>query len=292
MPFPLQRRSTSDPSRWRNAILVFSLHRVPFLFSVHCTEFSMTRPRGRPRRGSPWKPRRPSITPPDSTSADSSPQRQSRPIPVSLHAPQLSSMAIISRTPISILRLSHDPSAVPSSSTASGDPLGNLGGDPYHHSAPKRAGPCFPESVDRVQFAESLAILHDLVFELRQEIADLQYRVQATEGKVASFMQILSSMHEALFTATGDTSPKENPETAKDEAQDKTQTPEAVGRKQDKKERKDDRQGPCMHRRSWRAMGLWRDVHRGRAVARRPLSHLAQLQANCLILEYVCWLSF
>jgi hypothetical protein len=152
-------------------------------------------------------------------------------------------MAIISRTPISILRLSHDPLAFPSSSTPSGDPLGNLGGDPSLHSAPKRAGPCFPENVDRVQFAESLAILHDLVFELRQEVADLQYRIQATEVKVASFMQILSSMHEALFSTPGDTSPKEHPEAAKEEAQDKMQTPVAVGRKQE--ERKDDSKDPA-----------------------------------------------
>jgi hypothetical protein len=37
----------------------------------------MPRPRGRPRRGSPWKPRRPSVSPPDSPSVDSSPPPQS-----------------------------------------------------------------------------------------------------------------------------------------------------------------------------------------------------------------------
>jgi hypothetical protein len=78
VPFPLQRRSTPATFRWCNAILVFSLHQVLLVLSVRCTELAMTRPRprGRPRRGSPWKPRRPSITPSDSTSADSSPPRQ------------------------------------------------------------------------------------------------------------------------------------------------------------------------------------------------------------------------
>jgi hypothetical protein len=152
-------------------------------------------------------------------------------------------MAIISRTPISILRLSQDPSAFPSSSMPSRDPLGNLGGGPSLHSEPKRAGPCFPETVDRVQFTESLSVLHDLVFELRQEVADLQYRIQATEVKVASFLQILSSMHEALFSDPVDTSPKENPEADKEEAQDKTQTPAELGR--EREERKDDIKEPA-----------------------------------------------
>jgi hypothetical protein len=87
----------------------------------------MTRPRGRPRRGSPWKPRRPSITPPDSTSTDSSPRHQSESTPVSLQAPQFNSMAIIPRTPISLLRLSQDPPANPPNPMPSHDPLGNLG---------------------------------------------------------------------------------------------------------------------------------------------------------------------
>jgi hypothetical protein len=181
--------------------------------------------------------------PSDSTSADSSPPRQAKTIPVSLRAPQLSSMAIISHTPISILRLSHDPSMLPSSSKPPGDPPDNLGDYPSIHSAPKRAGPCFPESIDRVQFAERLAIFQNLVFELRQEIADLQYCFQATEGKVASFILILSSMHEALFSAPGDISPTENPEATTEASQDNTQTPEAAGSKQE--ERKDDSKDPA-----------------------------------------------
>jgi hypothetical protein len=107
----VQQRSIPAPHRWHNPLLVCSLHPVQFFLLVRCNKFAMPRhrPRGRPKRGSPWKPRRPLVTSSDSTSGDSSPPRHATTIPVSLRAPQLSSMAIISRTPISILRLSHDP---------------------------------------------------------------------------------------------------------------------------------------------------------------------------------------
>jgi hypothetical protein len=54
---------------------------------VHSTSacsfcWTMTRPRGRPRRGSPWKPRRPSISRSDSTSLKLLPRSQSGQISV------------------------------------------------------------------------------------------------------------------------------------------------------------------------------------------------------------------
>jgi hypothetical protein len=88
----------------------------------------MTRPRGRPRRGSPWKPRRPSITPPDSTSDDSSPRHQSNSTPVSLRPPQFSSMAVIPRTPVSLLRLLNDSPAAPHNPVTLHDPPSRLDG--------------------------------------------------------------------------------------------------------------------------------------------------------------------
>ena len=63
------------------------------------------------------------------------------------------------------------------------------------------------------------------------------------EGKVASFMLILSSMHEALFLVPGDISPTENPEATTEAAQANTQTPEAAEWKQE--ERKDDNKDPA-----------------------------------------------
>jgi len=152
-------------------------------------------------------------------------------------------MAIISHTPISILQLSQDPSVHPSTSVPSCDPLGNLDDSPSLHSRPNRAGPCLHETVDRVQFTESLSALYDLVFELRQEVADLQYCTQATKEKVARLLQIISSMHEALFSDLIDTSPKENSEADKEETQDKMQNPTESGR--EREERKDDIKEPA-----------------------------------------------
>jgi hypothetical protein len=90
-----------------------------------------------------------------------------------------------------------------------------------------------------MQFTESLSALHDLVFELRSEVADLQYRIQATEAKVASFLQIISSMHEALFAEPVDTSPLKHPEAAQEETQDEMQKPMDSSREQEKRKEED-----------------------------------------------------
>jgi hypothetical protein len=51
---------------------------------------------------------------------------------------------------------------------------------------------------DSDHFKERLGILYDLVFELRREVADLKFRLQATEDNVATFLQILSTMQMEL----------------------------------------------------------------------------------------------
>jgi hypothetical protein len=51
---------------------------------------------------------------------------------------------------------------------------------------------------DSEHFRERLGILYDLVFELRREVADLKFRLQATEDNVATFLQILSTMQMEL----------------------------------------------------------------------------------------------
>jgi hypothetical protein len=137
---PTQLKLISVLLLWSELAPVIPLHQAAFVPSASCTGHPMTRPRGRPRRGSPWKPRRPSITPPDSTSADSSPRHQSDFTPVSLQAPQFSSMAIIPRTPISLLRLFQDSPAIPPNPVPSHDPLGNLGCGPSPQGEPKRVG--------------------------------------------------------------------------------------------------------------------------------------------------------
>jgi hypothetical protein len=98
--------------------------------------------------------------------------------------------------PISLLWLSQDSPAISPNPVPSHDPWGNLGSGPTLQGEPERAGPQFPDSFDRAQFKDSLSILYNLVFELRQEVVDLHFRLQATDVKVVSFLQILSAMHE------------------------------------------------------------------------------------------------
>jgi hypothetical protein len=43
-----------------------------------------------------------------------------------------------------------------------------------------------------------VGILYDLVFELRREVVDLKFRLQATEDNVATFLHILSTIHSEL----------------------------------------------------------------------------------------------
>ena len=103
--------------------------------------------------------------------------------------------------------------------------MGNLGCEPSPHRAPKEARHHFTNSFDSAQFRDSLAILHDLVFELRQGVADLHFRLQATEETVVIFLQTLSSMHEALSSDPAETTPMEEPTAATDEGQNKAQCP-------------------------------------------------------------------
>jgi hypothetical protein len=206
--------SPVDGHTGRCSHLVHSPHPWSFSFLSRCNSLAMPRyrPRGKPKRGSSWKPRRPLLTSSDSSASDASPPRLAEPSPVPLRPPQPRSMAVIQHTPTSIMRLSHNPTELPSSSMHPGEPPEKWSEPPPPQPAPRRAGPCYPEYMDRIQFAESLGTLHDLAFELRREVADLQYRFQVTEAKVVSFMQIVSSMHEALFAAPEDTCHTEHAE--------------------------------------------------------------------------------
>jgi len=63
--------------------------------------------------------------------------------------------------------------------------------------------------LDSENFKERLGILYDLVFELRREMADLKFRLQATEENVATFLQILSTMQSELSSDPVGSSPGE-----------------------------------------------------------------------------------
>jgi hypothetical protein len=62
---------------------------------------------------------------------------------------------------------------------------------------------------DKMHLRDRLLIIQDLVFDLRQEMADLNYRLQATDGKLASCLQLLFSMQVALAQESVEATPGE-----------------------------------------------------------------------------------
>lgn len=74
-------------------------------------------------------------------------------------------------------------------------------------------------------FRDRLLIMNDLVFELRQEMADLNYRLQNTDEKVASCLQLLSSMQGALTVEPVEVMPREAPAVATEEGPSTAQRP-------------------------------------------------------------------
>jgi hypothetical protein len=70
--------------------------------------------------------------------------------------------------------------------------------------------------LDSENFKERLGILYDLVFELRREMADLKFRLQATKDNVATFLHILTTMQEELASGPVGSSPGEAPDMAMD----------------------------------------------------------------------------
>jgi hypothetical protein len=108
-------------------------------------------------------------------------------------------MAIIPQTPISPLRLLNVPQVPPHPETHLNLPSSSTDA-PSQWEEPRGAGQSFQEAFDRDRFSNSLSALFNLVFELRQEVADLQFRMQTTETKVASFLHIIASMQRALLS--------------------------------------------------------------------------------------------
>jgi hypothetical protein len=184
--------------------------------------------RGRPRRGSPWKPRRPSVSPSASPSTCSS-SRPQTPSTVATPPPSqcmlLHSMATIPRGLAPLLRCPQDPRMQFSTPLSIPGPSSNLRRAPPAYGESKRVRHHPTDHLDSEHFRDRLVILYDLVFELRTEVADLKYRLQATEENVASFLQIISTMHSELSSDPVDSAPGEAPDTATGAGMDGMQRP-------------------------------------------------------------------
>jgi hypothetical protein len=125
------------------------LHFIPALFlwfqvtslpPASYTGLRMTRLRGRPRRGSPWKPRRPSPSPPTSDSEASSPRLQLYSTHASPCSPQSNSMEIVPHFPVSSPQPLNDPQAVPPHPETLHDPPSRPTAEPSQRGAPRGAG--------------------------------------------------------------------------------------------------------------------------------------------------------
>jgi hypothetical protein len=177
--------------------------------------------RGKPKRGSSWNPRRPSLSPSTSPITGSStlppilsPSVTPSPVKNKRHRPATPKQSSLPRAMATIpsgspmpQRSPIDPRmqffasmSFPASSSTWRD-------DPRAVGAAKRLRLHPPPRPDRDNFSERMGLLYDLVFELRREVADLKFRFQATEDNVETFLQILSTMQMGLSTEPADMAP-------------------------------------------------------------------------------------
>jgi hypothetical protein len=169
------------------------VHHLAFDYRRSCT---MTRLRGRPRRGSPWKPRRPSNSRSVSSSLSSSSCSHSS----RSHSGHLSST---SRR----LEYAHSPSwaLVPYADTPPPRQPDDLPTPPLHpepdpHQTSRGAGPLPRDASTPAQIWDSMAVLYDLVFGIRQGVDDLNFRLQETDAKVDLFLSTLASLQDSMTT--------------------------------------------------------------------------------------------
>jgi hypothetical protein len=59
------------------------------------------------------------------------------------------------------------------------------------------------DTIHGKQLKYKLSILHGLVFELRQGVEDLQFRLELNNEKIELFLQLLSSLQAAIHTYAG-----------------------------------------------------------------------------------------
>jgi hypothetical protein len=207
---PSRRKHTSAfTATWSTGYLQFWLLAPR---ANHCQPAHMReRIRGKPKRGSPWKPCRPSLSPSTSPITGSSthppilspsvtptPAKTKRRRPSDASTPKQSSLpramaTIPSGSPMTP-RSPTDPRMQFFASMSFPASSSTWRSEPRAFGAAKRLWLHPPTHPDRDNFNERLGVLYDLVFELRREVADLKFRFQATEDNVETFLQILSTM--------------------------------------------------------------------------------------------------
>jgi hypothetical protein len=196
-------------------LILDSRHYTTFAYSSWRT---MTRIRGRSRRGAPWKPRRPSISRSASSSLDSSSRsHHSRSnsghfSSTSLHLEQDHSLAW-ALVPYAVTHPPRPP----------GDPpIHPPHPEPDLHQSFRGAGPLPRDAATPEQTWESLAALYDLAFGIRQGVDDLNFRLQETDFKVDTFLNTLASLQDSLLHRQHEDSPAQGPSATQEEDDDAT----------------------------------------------------------------------
>jgi hypothetical protein len=173
--------------------------------SGHRVNWTMTRPRGKPRRGSAWKPRRPSTSRHDSSSLSSSSHSLS-------DHPSFTSPRAIPEHSTSRVLVPRTVSPPP--------PVSHYGPEADLPQASRGVGPLPRDSPTSAQLNDNLATLFDLVFDIRQGVDDLIFRLQETDGKVDLLLSTLTSLRDSLAPKQDIDSPMQEQNASEETATD------------------------------------------------------------------------
>jgi hypothetical protein len=191
------------------------VHHITFVYRRCCT---MTRLRGRPRRGSPWKPRRPSI----SRSVSSSLSSSSRSHSSRSHSGHLSFTSRRMEHAHSLSWALVPYAATPPPRQPGDPPMPPPHPEPDPHQTSRGAGPLPRDASTPEQLWDSMAALYDLVFGIRQGVEDLNFRLQETDVKVDLFLSTLASLQDSLIPRQNEDSPVQEPSAPQEEAAEAT----------------------------------------------------------------------
>ena len=99
---------------------------------------------------------------------------------------------------------------------AASRPPGNSSMPPLHsesnlHQTSRGAGPLPQDASTPAQLWDSLAVLYELVFGIRQSVDDLNFRLQKADDKIDLFLSTLASLQDSLSQRQPEDSPVQDP---------------------------------------------------------------------------------
>jgi len=79
--------------------------------------------------------------------------------------------------------------------------------EPNLHQTSRGAGPLPRDASTPAQLWDSLAVLYELVFGIRQSVDDLNFRLQEADDKIDLFLSTLASLQDSLSPRQQEDSP-------------------------------------------------------------------------------------